>query len=45
MIGQSFVFGGIAGAAGGPIDLPYLIVGGGAVGGGGGKGALEPLEQ
>ena len=33
MIGQSFVFGGIAGAAGGPIDLPYLIVGGGAVGG------------
>jgi hypothetical protein len=32
MIGQSFVFGGIAGG-GGPIDLQYLIVGGGAIGG------------
>ena len=32
MIGQSFIFGGIAGG-GGPIDLQYLIVGGGAIGG------------
>ena len=32
MIGQSFVFGAVAGAAGGPIDLPYLIVAGGALG-------------